>query len=297
MPIRNSYYILMCNFKLVYKLLFFILIIMLIAVAISFSIINPILEGYFDTVRDQFDYVIDDMVKHPIKTLQSFFEMFLDYVDVHSATVSLRLINLSLIIIAVRFFVVLPILPVAMVLFSKMTTNFDKGLFNTFVSCLPQCLLYTLITSIIFGIIDLALAVGIVFLAVQLIKLLGFIGLPISLAIAIAVYSLRMTIVCQWMPEICQNNGKKIFSAFKSSMKPMAKQFTKNLICITVVNTVSVTLIATTFIPTAGLVPILLIPTLAVLYQSLYLALNFAFRHQKYFIDNGVTIYDPTKKF
>lgn len=297
MPIRNSFYVLMSNFKLVYKLLFFILIILLIAVAITFSIVNPIFEEYYDFLRDQFEYHTEEMIRHPIKTIQSFFNIFLEYIDVNSSLINTKLLNLSLLFIGLRFFVVLPILPVTSVLYSKMTTNFDKGLFNSFVSILPQCLLYTLISSVVLGLVDLGLIVVLALLSVQLIKLLGFIALPVSLALAIGVFSLRMTLFCQWLPEICQNNGKKIFSAFKASIKPTFKQFSKNFICITVVNTLSVAIIMTTFIPTAGLIPMLLIPTFMVLYQSLYLALNFSYRKQKYFIDNGVTVYDPTKIF
>jgi hypothetical protein len=287
----------MCNFKLVYKLLFFILIIVLITVALTFSIINPIFEEYYDFLRDQFEYHSEEIIRHPIKTLQSFFNIFLDYIDVNSSLINLKLLNLSMLFIGLRFFVMLPTMPVTSVLYSKMTTNFDKGLFNSFISTLPQCLLYTLISSVVLGIVDLGLIVLLSLLSVQLIKLLGFISLPICLAIAIAVFSLRMTLFCQWLPEICQNNCKKIFSAFKTSIKPTLKQFVKNFICITVVNTLSVIVITTTLIPTAGLVPMLIIPTFMVLYQSLYLALNFSYRKQKYFIDNGVTVYDPTKMF
>ncbi|HKL73918.1 MAG TPA: hypothetical protein VJ903_03400 [Clostridia bacterium] len=297
MPIRNSLNVLLCNFKLVYKLLLFILIITLIAVAICFSIINPIFEGYYEVVREQFDYVIEDMVKHPIMMFQSFFNIFLDYLDINSSFVSIKMLNLSLLFIGLRFFIMLPVLPVANVLHSKMTTNFDQGLFNSFVSSLPQCLLFSLLSAVVLGLIDLAILVGIALLAVPLIKFLGLIALPICLAIAIGAFSLRMSLVCQWLPEISRNNGKKIFSALKASIQPTIKQFTKNFICISVTNTVSVALLMSTFIPTVGLFPIFLIPTFVVLYQSLYLALNFSYNHQKYFIDNGVTVYDPTKKF
>jgi hypothetical protein len=248
-------------------------------------------------LREQFEYHTEEIIRHPIKTLQSFFDIFLKYFDVNSSEINLKLVNLSLLFIGLRFFVVLPIMPVAIVLYSKMTTNFDKGLFNSFVSSLPQCLLYTLVSSVVFGIIDLGLFALLALVSVQLIKLLGFIALPVSLALAIGIFSLRMTLVCQWLPEICKNNGKKIFSAFKTSLRPTIKQFSKNFICMTVVNTLSIAIMTTTFLPTAGLVPILLIPTFIVLYQSMYLALNFSYRKQKYFIDNGVTVYDPTKVY
>ncbi len=297
MPIRNSFYVLMCNFKLVYKLLFFILIIILVAVALTFSIVRPIFDGYYDFLREQFEYHAEEMIRHPIKTIQSFFAIFLEYFDINSAFINLKLLKLAFLFIGLRFFVMLPMMPVASVIYSKMTTNFDKGLFNSFVSSLPQCLLYTLITSIIIGLIDLGLLALVALTTVQLVKLIGITALPLSLALCIALFSLRMALLCQWMPEICQNNGKKIFSAFKTSLKPTFKQFSKNYICITVVNTLSVVAISTTLVPTAGLVPILLVPTLIVLYQSLYLTLNFSYRKQKYFIDNGVTVYDPNKIF
>lgn len=297
MPIRNSFSILMCNFKLVYKLLFFMLIIVLIGVAIFFSVLSPIFEDYFNEVREDFVIDIEEIIQHPILTLQGFLKMFVNYISINSRVINLKLLYLAILIIAVRFFLFLPIIPVSKIIYSKMTTNFDQGLFNAFVSSMPQSILFSFITSIIIGSVDIGLFIILVLFTVKMLKLIGLIALPICLGIAIFTYSLRMTLICQWLPEIARNDGKKIFSAFKNSLKPMAERFTKCLICIMVVNTITITLMLSTLLPTAGLVPIVLIPTCMVLYCILYMALNFSYNNQKYFTDNGVMVYDPTKKF
>jgi hypothetical protein len=273
------------------------LIIMLIGIAVFFSVLNPIIQGYFETVREVFEFNVEEIISHPILTLKTFLNIFADYIEVNNSYVNIQLMNIGFLFIGIRFFLYLPMLSVNKIIYSKMTTNYDQGLLNAFISILPQSLIFALVSSVAFGIIDIGLIILLSYVSLQIIKLLGLIAMPISLALFIFVFSLRMTIFCQWLPEIASNDSKKVFTSLLQSFKPTFKKFKKNYICITVVNIVFVSLMLTSLIPTFGLFPILLIPTLMVFYISMYMALNFSYKNKKYFIDNGVTVYDPTKKF
>lgn len=301
MPIKNSISILFSNFKLVYKLLLLMVIIVLIATAIVFAILGPVFEGYFEQVRNSmtanFEHNFQSMIAHPILTIQTILRMFTIYFTENSHFVNLRIIYSALIIIFARFLLSLSLVPVNKIMYSKMTTNFDEGLLNAFISTLPQSFFYSLITSIVLGIIDFALAFGLIYFAVWFIQAIGLLAFPITLALAITIYTLRITFLSQWLPEMAKSEDKNIFRSLKKSFTPLFKNFKKNFICMSVSIIIFVGLSLATLVPTFGLIPALLLPTFIVYYITLNITLNFSYYCQKYYTDNGVTIYNPTKLF
>lgn len=297
MPIKHSFSILLCNFKLVAKIFVFFLIIMLIASAILIGILDPVLKGFFQELQDEFPFEGDEIIRHPIRTLQEFAEHFSRFLEANSSLVFKQLIYIWLLIMGSRFLMSLPVLPVTKILHSKMTTGFDMGLLNATVSTVSQNLLYCLVTSVVLSMIDILVFAGICYIIVGVIQLMGIIALPLSLLTVIVIYTLRLCIFCQWLPEICASKSKNIFLALKNSFKPAFKNFRKNFICLFVLMVSCVTIVLTTIVPTVGLFPLLLIPTYLALYSAMCLTLNFSYRQQKYFVDNGVTIYNPVRKY
>jgi len=273
------------------------LIIVLIATAIVFSILGPVFNQLFDHVREAFVTSPDEIVRHPILAVQNILKLFTIYFAQNASYINMRLVFVSLIIIFTRFLINLPLIPINKIMYSKLTTNFDQGLLNAVISTLPISLLYSLLTSVVLGIVDFAIGFGLIFLATWLIQAIGFIALPISLALALFIYTLRFSLLSQWLPEIAKNGEKNIFIALKHSFTPLFKNFEKNFICLSVSTIIFISIILGTIIPTFGLVPVLMLPTFIVFYITLNITLNFSFYRKKYFIDNGVTIYNPTKLF
>ena len=297
MPIKHSFSILLCNFKLVAKIFFFILIILLVAGALLIGILKPVLDGFFTTIQEQYPLDANEFIQHPILTMQGIIRHFLDFLTSNSSMILLRILYVWLLIMGSRFLLSLPLLPTAKILHSKMTTGFDMGLVNATVLTIGQNLLFSLLTSIVFSVLDILIFVALWYILVGLFGLISVLALPVVLLLALLIYSLRVSILCQWIPEICACPSKNIFIAFKNALAPGIKNLRKNFICTFVLIIASVTTILTTLIPTMGLIPLLLIPTIMVMYGAMCLALNFSFHQQKYFTDNGVTVYNPVKKF
>ncbi len=273
------------------------LIVTLIAAAVLMGILSPVLQGYFDKIQEETPITPDDVVRHPIKSLEKLLIFFTDFLKQNSDMVSLRMLYLGIFVVISRFLIYLPMFPVTKILHEKMTSGFDVGLINAFLSTLKQNLLLNLVLSVAIGIVDILLFVASIYMTLGLFRLIGIISLPISLLIILSVYSLRMTAVCQILPEYFMNKPKPMFKAVPLGFKTAFKQFTKNFICIFVMLIIYFSIIVTTFVPTLGLVPILLVPTIMVIQSALYLILNYTYKRHKYFTDNGVTVYNPVKKY
>lgn len=296
MPIKNSFSVLLCNFKLVGKILFFILIVMLIASAVLMSIASPVLKAYFQKLQDEAPINADEFLKHPIKSLERFFNFFIEFTQENSAMVNKRIWFLILTLVISRFLLFLPLFPVTKILHEKMTSGFDAGLVNSFITTLWQNLLFNLIFSITLGLADIGIFIALIYFTSYLMSAIKVLALPIGLLVALAIYSLRITLFCQWLPEYFSNKPKNVFLALGDGFKTCFKSFGKNYICVFVMTVVGFSLMATSFITTFGLVPALLVPTFMVFHSAMCLCLNYGYHKHKYFTDNGVTVYNPIKK-
>lgn len=297
MPIKHSFSVLFCNFKLVGKIFFFILVVTIIAAAVLTSITSPVIKGYFKKLQDEMPISPDELIKHPIKSLERFLHFFTEFVEENADMVSTRVVFMVLVLVLSRFLLMLPIMPVTKIIHEKMTSGFDVGLTNAFITTLWQNLLFSLLFSLVIGFVDLLILVGLVYLTSWLMALLGVIALPVCLLIALSVYALRITLVCQWLPEYCLEHKKNVYLSLGTGLKSCFAHFGKNYICMFVLTIIGFTSIAVTLVPTLGLLPILLVPTLMVMYVALSLSLCYTYHKQKYFTDNGVTVYNPVKKY
>lgn len=297
MPIKHSFSILFCNFKLVAKLAVFFLIIMIIAGAIMIGIVRPVLNEFFDALRNDVAISAGDFYEHPIKSLQTFADYFSQFLSNNSSELDVKLVYLWILVVVSRFLMILPLMPVTKILYDKMTSGFDMGLLNATVSTIGQNLLYSAVMSLFVGTFDLALMAGMCFLFVWAVRTAGVIMLPLVLLILLLVYTVRLCLFSHWLPEIFASDSKNIFKAFAVSLKPAFEKFVKNFLCLFFLLIATYTLFATSLIPTVGLVPIFCIPLFVTLYAAMSLTLNFSYHQRKYFIDNGVTVYNPVKKY
>lgn len=297
MPINHSFSITMCNFKLVAKLAIFIFILTVIAAALILGIVGPIVQGFVTELQEDFPITPEEVIEHPLNSIKSVVSFFGNYISTHTHFVTTRMLFALLLIMGIKFFLQLPMLPLAKIMHSKMSTGFDIGLINAFVSTIGENLLFSSITALVFTILDGAITIATVYMAVWLLKVFGLVGITISLFVLILLLTIRMSLFCQWLPELVKSKSRNIFKALALSFKPATKNFRKNAICIMVINIALYACAATTAIWTVGLLPILLLPTFMVLYTALGQTLSFSYHQQKYFVDNGTTIYDPAKKY
>ncbi len=297
MPIKHSFSVLLSNFKLVAKLFIFILIIILITGAILIGILDPVLSDFFREIQEEFPIDSDQFVQHPIRSIQMLLRRFTDFLSSNSSMITTKLIYFWLLVVGSRFLISLPLLPVSKILHGKMTSGFDMGLANATIATLPQNLLFSFVTALIVSSVDILLLTALGYLSAWLIKIMRVMALPLCMLIIFLVMVARMSLLCQWLPHICSQQSRNIFIAFKNSLKPTFANFGKNFLCIFVLTVCAFTLATVTAIPTAGLFPILMVPTFMVLYIALSLTLNFSYYQQKYFIDNGMTVVNPARKY
>lgn len=297
MPIKHSFSVLFSNFKLVAKLFIFILIIMLVAGAILIGILDPVFSDFFRKIQEEFPISGDHFIQHPIRSIQELTRRFFDFLSMNSSMIATKFLYFWLLVVGSRFLITLPLMPVTKILHGKMTSGFDMGLANATIATLPQNLLFSFLTALVIGTVDLFLLIGLGYISASLFKLMRILALPISMLLIFTVMVIRMSLLCQWLPHICSQQSRNIFIAFKNSLKPTFEKFGKNFLCMFVLTVVAFAVIATTLIPTMGFFPILMVPTFMVLYVSLSLTLNFSYYQQKYFIDNGMTVINPVRKY
>lgn len=297
MPISHSFNILMCNFKLVAKLLFFILVIALVATALFASILGPVFREIFTNFDARVGGADLSFTQNPIKSLNKALPAFVRFMTSHASEVGLRIVQLLALIAGLRFFMTLILVPVSKILHSKMTTGFDMNVLHTLVSSLWQNLLFSLFCSVVITVIDAAILVVLLYFLLGAAQLIGVLALPLTFMLAIFAYSFRMSVVCMWLPEMNNLETKNIFKSFGTALKVAFKAMRKNFICLTVINTITISLILISIVPTFGVLPILLVPSYLVLYTALCNSLSYTYYQKKYFIDNGVTVYQSAKKF
>lgn len=295
MPIKHAGTILACNVKLVTKLAIFIIILGLIASAILINIVGPLVDEIMALIAE-IDIDANEFIKHPFAiTKTQIIDVCIDHITSHDWR--LLLVTAVFTYVLIRFFISIPLLPITKVLHEKMTTGYDIGLFNAFVSTGFQNLLLSLILTIVISVIDLSLTAGAIALAYVIISAKLYYLLPLTIIAYLCLMSVRNCLTCQWLPEICASNSKNIFRALKAALVPTGKRFVKNFLCMLALNTIALAIIASTAITTLMVIPLIAIPAYMVMHSALSLTLNFSYHEHKYFVDNGSTIYDPTKLF
>ena len=233
MPIKHTYSILCSNLALVVKIAIMVLIILLLAVACFYSVIHPL---YLDLrkIIESSNYTVDaqELVNHPFLTLSALRESYVGFFEqIHWQSSFLWFI---LIFVGFKFFFTLPLLPATKVMYVKMSTGFDVGILNAFISTGFQNLLLAAVSSIVLSVVDMALSLGSLLLCYALLPAIGVFAFPICILLFFLLLTARMAIICQWLPEICASESKNIFKNLGNSLLFSFKKFRKNFSVSTV---------------------------------------------------------------
>ncbi len=296
MPIKHTYSILCCNLSLVLKISVIILIILLIAIASFYGLIHPIYLEVRDVIENQnFIVSANELINHPLHTLSSLAQSYVGFFE--NIKWQTTFVWMIIVFVGFKFFFTLPLLPATKVLYVKMSTGFDVGITNAFISTGFQNLLLAFVSSIVLSIIDLGLLAAILALCYGLLKIMGIVAIPLSIIIYILLLTARMAVICQWLPEICASESKNIFRNLGNSLLFSLKKFRKNFLCLLFINVVLYAVICATALFSFGVIPLIMIPIYYVQYCIMTLTLNFSYHKSKYYTDNGSTIYTPNRLF
>ena len=295
MPLNHSFTITMCNTKLIMKLALLMLLLALIVSALLFAVLNPVFVHLKEIVNVT-EVDATEFINHPILTIKSVFvDQFIAYFK--TIDTGALITYVILLYILVRFFIFLPQLPVTKVLYSKMTTGYDVGLLNAFIAMGLQNLLLSFLLALVASVIEIGVYIGIATLCYLCVKGAVYILLPFLIILGLAAMSAKTCLYLQFFPEICASDAKNIFVGIRKSLKGTFMRFRKNFLCTFTLNVALLGVIAATVLPTFGAMLLLLIPAYTVFLSTLSLTLNFSFHGQKYFVNNGETVYTPTKLF
>ncbi len=296
MPIKHAFSIFLCNLKLVVKIALMILIVLLIAFGVFIVILKPLYIDLRSVIETQsFLVAPGDLINHPFLTVEHLIQSYMTFFD--QVGWEKTLTGVILLFVGLKFFLTLPLLPATKVLYIKMSTGFDIGITNAFISTGFQNLLLALCCTVVFSITDLGILAGLLALLPVLYRGLKLVALPIVFILYLVLQSARMAIICQWLPEICAGESKNIFKNLKNALMFSVKRFPKNFLCVLFINILLFGIVTSTFIFSFGVIPIVTIPMYFVLYCTLTLTLNFSYHKTKYYIDNGSTVYTPNRLF
>lgn len=295
MPLNHSISISLCNIKLVLKLALILLVFGLIVFAVITAITGPIFDGIMDIIKNT-EVDASAFINHPISTIKTeFLDKIVSFLQTYNVGAVIWYSILTYFI--VNFFVILTVLPVTKVLYNKMTSGYDIGIFNAFISTGFQNLLLTFIIAVFNVAVTIGLTVGFGALVYLSFQAKIYLLLPFLFLLYIAALSAKTCLYSQWFPEICATQEKNIFIGIKNALRGTFKKFRKNFLCYFTINVIWVAVICSTFLLSFGAIPLITLPFFIVLRSCLGLTLNFSFHQKKYFVNNGETIYNPTKLF
>lgn len=293
MEFKHSLSILSSNLGLSYKLLLLIFIVFLIAAVLFVSIFNPLFDGLQQALEiEGLSLSFYDIIQDPINNISGIWRTATDYFSSNTMLIVSRFIFLCLLVIFARFFGSLALVPATKMLHNKMTAGYSDGLFASFVATLPQTLLFALVSSIIFAIIDLALIFLTTMIFFWLYKVFKVTALFISLGLLIVAFSARVSLFSQWLPLIVDGN-KNVLKALPAAIKLSLKSFGTHYPMSLTIHTVFVAIIMTCTISTFGVLPIVSLPMYISIICICSLTTYFSLMKRKYYTDNGFTVYTP----
>ncbi|MDD4316247.1 MAG: hypothetical protein PHC84_03695 [Clostridia bacterium] len=295
MQFKNSLSIFAGNLALSYKLLLLIFIAFIIAAALFVSLFNPLLDGLREALEiEGISLSFTDIIQDPVKNLSAIWNATTDYLSNNTLLLVSRFIFLGLLVIFARFFGTLALVPATKMLHNKMTTGYSSGLLSSFVANFPQTLLYALISSIIFSIIDLGALFLSMLMFFALYKIFKVSALFIVFGLFLAVYSARITLFSQWLPLIA-DGGKNVIKTFIQSVKLGLKSFGVNYPMVLTINLVYFAIVMVCTLPTFGVLSIVTLPMYMTMLCICGLTSYFNMMNRKYYTDEGLTVYSPGK--
>lgn len=284
------------NLNLTYKVLIFIFIIFIIASALFVSIFTPLIKDIKEAIElEGVSLSPRDILNDPVAEISKIWSIISDFLSNNYVLLLTRFLFLVLLLVFARFFVLLAFVPISVIIYNKMSAGYSGGLFSSMVATLTQTISFAFFSSIIYSIIDLALAFFSLYVFLVFYKLVNISALMPAFAIFLLLFSLRISIFSHWLPKICDGE-KNIFKALGLSMKSSIKSLSVHYPIILSMTLVYFAIVTCTLLPTIAIFPIVTLPVYLIILCISHLVSYFNYNNKKYYTDLGLTVFTPPEK-
>lgn len=296
MQLKHSLSIFSTNLNLTYKVLIFIFIILIIALAFFVSIFTPVIKDIRAEIElEGASLAPRDILEDPVTELTKIWHIVSDFLSDNYMLLVTRFLFLGLLLVFARFFVSLAFVPISMIIYNRMTTGYSGGLFSSMVSTFPQTIVFAFFSSIIYSIIDLAIAFLSLYAFFFFYKLVNISAFMPAFAIFILLFSLRISAFSHWLAVICDGE-KNIFKALGTALKSSAKSISTHYPIVLTITVTYFAIITCTLLPTFSIFPIVTFPMFIIILCITNLVSYFNFNQRKYYTDLGKTVFTPDSK-
>ena len=291
MNLRHSLSLTVSSVTLILKVLLYTTVLFLIAFALFMAITEPIIESFgseFDMIaelQEDFSAMLQRGDNGPLQ----------NFISSNSDELVRTVILYILLFLLIRFGVAFSLIPTAFVLYNKMSTGFNQGFINATVATGGKAALYALTYTAITVPMDLIILIIGYYFVGFLVGTIGTVGLAIGTLCTMALAAFRLSLTAGWAPEMIAENLK-----FSVSVKRFFANFNWNYVkeiypSILMMFITVRGIVATTAVPTIGIIPIFVLPCCFVWYTAISAVGYFNCKKRKYYIDERVI--DPNDRF
>lgn len=286
MLVRHSLSLTMSNMQLVFKVLLFALIICLIGAALFVTVSDPILRAIGEELNldDNLRNFTEDIIAGDGAVFNRIINSIDNFTANHPGEVLKAMVLGIILIIVMKLLFALIVSPSAHVINNKMATNFTEGFFHSFMKVGGKGALSAFVYTLISAPIDLIIIAVTYMLGKWMVKGIGLFGIIFACALGLVLITLRMSIMGQWVATLV-NENLCFNMQFKRGIRKGFKLLPKIFPAMLTVNILTFGIIATTFIPTVTIIPIVTIPCFLVCFISIQLIAYYQDNDKKYYID------------
>lgn len=292
MLLRNSFSALFSNMDSVFKLLIYIFVLILICFALLTTVFTPIIDAVAST--PDWDETIIKSINDWLSTgnREAFKEFSLKIKDTFDSNIStiFTAIGMAVLVMFVfKFFIGLLFVPLGYVLYNRMSKNFDVKLHYAVVANFGKSLLFALIYALFTVVTDVLFIVLGVYLVKWMIGGIGIIALTITAAVIICLFTVRISVLSQWVPYIVSEN-MSVDKSFRQSFKQFGKMWKKLLPTNCFIIIFMFSIVMATGISTFMIMPIIVIPAYLVLIESVNNIAYISSKGDKFYMDEKTIV-------
>ncbi len=238
MRFRNSFRLLIENFKNVYKLLLYKFIISLVAIALCCAFVLPELLAILQNADvkifmadcEQFFKVVLSLdggalpvIKEAILGENGSLKMAINVITAQTSRIVLTVVGCVLVFLVKRFVETLGYFTIGSVIDDKMTTYAETSFFTSYIANLGKASAYSLIYVPIAFVFEVGIAL---LVALMLITLPLLLALFLSMTLIVVTHAIKLTLVGKWMPSMVTDK-KTLDEALYRDNKQEQKQTIK----------------------------------------------------------------------
>lgn len=285
---KNTLSVTATNLKLVIKLIVFFLIVLVLLFALTVAAINPLLKVLAEALHAN-DFVFSEEIanggsENLLEMLSKLGAAINTVLSSNPSQIVYTVLMLCLVFCIVKFFAGLCVLPTAKIVAGQMTSGYIDNFLTVFVANFKSTLLHSLISTLVFLIIDLPIAVFIIYMCVLIIPSLGIFAIPIGMFVFTLFYSVRLALLGQWLPRVTVS-GENVWSGFTSSIRDVPYSFQRYFPGTFIIILTTVILLFTTALFTVFLSLLLIIPSAIVTLSAFSTVVYCRQIKQNYFVD------------